>query len=236
MTTFASTEELGSLNFDKEDHNVTHRKKSSSLTGDANNCEQDLVSPEVNMRGITQKDSVAELKSYMSGLIQKQTDSLRAAITALTETIKMQNTRIEKLEARVEELENNQKLHPDVSSLENSITNLQAELHDRDQALLSNDVEIAGYPEEASENCTHIFIALAKKININLDEKDVVSAEKAGPLRPSGQGGAPPPPAPLGCAAYPTGYTRRAATGCPSAPESYHRRPVCAGTLPPHLC
>lgn len=197
MITSDSTEALAFLHSDKEDHNVTHRKRGSRPSGDTNISEQDLTSQDINVRSTAENDSMTELKLYMSELIQSQTDSLRAAINALTDTIRLQNSRIEKLEARVEELENSRKLHPDISSLKSTITDLQAEIHERDQTLLLNDVEIAGYPEEASENCTHIVIALAKKIGLNLDEKDVVSADRAGPLRPSGEGGTPARPRPM---------------------------------------
>jgi hypothetical protein len=133
----------------------------------------------------------------MSGLIQTQTDSLRAAITALTDTIKLQNSRIEQLNARVEVLENETMSHPDISVLESTITDLRVEIQDRDQTLLLNDMEIAGYPEETGENGTHIIIALAKKIGVNLDEKDVVSAERAGAPRSTIQGSSHSRPRPL---------------------------------------
>lgn len=52
---------------------------------------------------------------------------------------------------------------------------------------------------------THIVIAFAKKIGVNLDERDVVSAERAGPPRTTGRDGAPTRPRPIAVR-----FTRRA--------------------------
>lgn len=164
-----------------------------------------MLSPQTPDHGEIQKDTVTELKLYISGLIRDQTANLRAAITELTGTIRAQNDRIEQLELRVEELEKQTSSQPDFSSLRNTISDLQAEIYERDQALLLNDIEIAGCPEEASENNTHIVIALAKKIGVDLDERDVVSAERAGPPRTTGRDGAPTRPRPIAVR-----FTRRA--------------------------
>ncbi|XP_028166865.1 uncharacterized protein LOC114357452 [Ostrinia furnacalis] len=180
-----------------QDMNITHRRQISKPTHETSFCEQDCSSPETSTQNTKQDDMVTELKQYMNGLICSQVDSLRAAITELTDTIRTQNSRIEKLEARVYELENRSNEHPNITSFEKTIAGLQAEIHDRDQALLLNDVEIAGCPETPNENCTHIVITLAKKIGVDIDEKDVVSAERAGPPRPAAQGGGPTRPRPL---------------------------------------
>ncbi|KAJ2948401.1 hypothetical protein O0L34_g7639 [Tuta absoluta] len=108
---------------------------------------------------------------------------------------------MEQLEARVSALENkpttDEQLVCDVKTLENTISHLQAELCDRDQALLFNDLEISGCPESTNENCTHLTITIAKQIGVELDERDIVSAEHAGPPRVPAPGGAPARPRPL---------------------------------------
>lgn len=180
-----------------EDNYVTHRKKSSRHTDYAPLSDQDPVSSPEITQNILQKDMLDELKSYMSGIIRIEISSLREVITELTHTIKSQNDRIEKLETKVQELENRKCDHPNIASLESRISDLQVEIYDRDQALLINDIEIAGCPEERNENSTHIVIALAKKIGVDLDLKDVVSAERAGPPPPMTQGGAAVRPRPL---------------------------------------
>lgn len=110
-----------------------------------------------------------------------------------------QNSRIEQLETRVSLLDNKTKEadHPDTSALQSMVLQLQSDIAERDQALLINDLEISGCPETVSENCTHIVLTVAKKIGINLDEKDIVSAVRAGPVRTGSDGSAPAWPRPL---------------------------------------
>ncbi|CAG9783345.1 unnamed protein product [Diatraea saccharalis] len=126
---------------------------------------------------------VTELKLYMGELFHAQTNSLREMITNLTETIKAQAIRIEKLEAKVLELEERKGM--DV--LDNKLKQLQLEIYDRDQTLLANDIEITGCPEMGNENCIALVRSIATKIGINIEEKDVVSARRVGPARPQAE-------------------------------------------------
>lgn len=79
--------------------------------------------------------------------------------------------------------------------MENVIAQLQADITERDQELLANDLEIAGCTESSNENCVHIAISIAKKIGVELDTKDIVNAERAGPKRQTAEAGTPPPSA-----------------------------------------
>lgn len=99
--------------------------------------------------------------------------------------------------AVLEEQDLKEKQKHDTTDLENRLLQLQAESNNRDQATLCNDVEIAGCPEVANENCTHLILTIAKKLGVELDERDVVSVERAGPPRVatvSGETGAQPRP------------------------------------------
>lgn len=142
---------------------------------------------------------VADLKSYMSHLIHSEMTSLREALTKLTNICTAQSTRIEQLESKVTALENNKETPCmcDISTLQSKISHLEAGISDRDQALLTNDIEIAGCAETPSENRTHIVLAIAMKIGVELDEKDLVSAERVGPVRPREEEGGPVRPRPL---------------------------------------
>lgn len=147
----------------------------------------------------TANDIIAELKVFMRDLISNQTDSLRETIADLMNSITKQNVLIKELESRVCTLErkSNEKIPCDFTALESTISQLQAEISDRDQAMLANDVEIAGCPESTNENCTHLVLTIAKKIGVELDVRDIVRAERAGPPRPIVEGAAPPRPRPL---------------------------------------
>ncbi|XP_063837206.1 uncharacterized protein LOC135086406 [Ostrinia nubilalis] len=191
-----NTQEDPDLNRKNEDHNVTHRKKTSRSSDETPGLEQ-ISSPESCAQATAQKDLITELKVYMAGLINNQTDSLREAIAELTESIRKQNNRIEQLETRVQDLESQKSKLGDTTALESKILNLEVEIQERDRMLLLNDVEIAGYPEEANENGTQVVVTLAKKIGVDLDPKEVVSAERVGPPRSAQQGAARARPRPL---------------------------------------
>lgn len=143
-----------------------------------------------------------DLKQFMRELVHTQMESIREAINDLTHAIKAQNTRIDQLEARVSSLESKaeEARQPDqtsASSIGNVVAQLQADIAERDQALLSNDLEIAGCSEAAGENCAHIVLAIAKKIGVELDERDIVSVGRAGPSRLTSHDGAPARPRPI---------------------------------------
>ncbi|KAI5633925.1 hypothetical protein NE865_13354 [Phthorimaea operculella] len=71
------------------------------------------------------------------------------------------------------------------------------EINDRDQELLSNDIEIAGVPEEKEESLSHIVLAVGRNLAVQLEATDIVSAERVGPTRGPADGGAPPKPRPI---------------------------------------
>ncbi|XP_069362048.1 uncharacterized protein [Maniola hyperantus] len=48
---------------------------------------------------------------------------------------------------------------------------------------IMNDVEISGLQESSSENLISITCLLAKKLGVELDDRDVVTAERSGPRR-----------------------------------------------------
>lgn len=77
------------------------------------------------------------------------------------------------------------------------VTQLQADMAERDQALLSNDLEIAGYPESPNENCVHVVLTVANKVGVELNVKDIVSANRAGPARTASADNMPPRTRPL---------------------------------------
>lgn len=124
----------------------------------------------------------------------------RCAISSLTSAVSACSRRIDDLTTRVETLENRQRepLTPGgTSALEQTIAELKLELNDRDQELLCNDIEIAGIPEEKNENSTHIIMTVATKLGVTLDERDVVSAERAGAARRAESDGQAARPRPL---------------------------------------
>lgn len=70
-----------------------------------------------------------------------------------------------------------------IAELEDSIAQLKLELNDREQEALLADLDIGGLPEEKGENIVHTIIVLGTKLGVQLEEKDIVFAERVGALQ-----------------------------------------------------
>lgn len=158
------------------DDNVTLREKPKASTQPLTHTPATRDHPDFEgMRDFM----LEELKLHLSDLFRTQMSGVREAISSLTDTIRAQNTRIQQLEAKVLELES--KPPQSVLTLQNTIGQLTCKIHEQEQASLSNDVEISGCPESVNENPVHIVMMVASKIGVTLDERDIVSVERAGP-------------------------------------------------------
>jgi hypothetical protein len=124
----------------------------------------------------------------------------RTTLNSLTAAVEVCNRRIDELTARVFAVEQQREdtTNSTTAALEQTVADLKLDLNARDQELLCNDVEIAGIPEEKSERCCHIVLAVAQKLGVTLEERDLVSAERAGSVRRAeAQDTVPPRPRPL---------------------------------------
>lgn len=130
-------------------------------------------------------DLIIELRLLReeSRAARAEMQEFRSSICSLTSAISACNERIDDLALRVESVEN--KISDSVVSgqtamLEQAIADLKLELNDRDQALLYNDIELTGLPEMKNENLIHLTVAIAVKLGITIEERDIVSAERVG--------------------------------------------------------
>lgn len=189
------------------DRNVTLRAKSCKIVaaegGAANlsfnqNRTEDLGGTEVVASNIME-----ELKLF-SGEMRAAREEMcmfRETVAGLFDTIKAQNIRIELLEDRINILESklneNHNHKCNASDLDGTILQLKMEIHDKDQEMLVNDVEIAGFPEVRNENTVHAVQTIAMKLGVQLEDRDIVSAERVGPPRAFLEGQGAPRPRPL---------------------------------------
>lgn len=148
-----------------------------------------------NMRCAITRDLKEEFGSALEKVKKEFAETTALLSSQLTETKQCLMT----VTNKVEQLENeNVKLKADVAvlktsqltassnpDLEATIAQLQEEINDRDQAALINDVEITGIPELGSESIMHIILAVSAKLGVELTERDVVSAFRAGVKRRS---------------------------------------------------
>ncbi|XP_045763078.1 uncharacterized protein LOC123865902 [Maniola jurtina] len=140
---------------------------------------EELSSLRNEMQGIKR-----ELSNVSSSLLQcnKRIDDLESSVTRVEKQFSKQ---IDDLESRIVSVESQPKERngTDSTAVEAMIVQLKAELNDRDQELLLNDVDITGIPEEKGENVLHVTTLVAAKIGITLKESDIVRAERVGPVR-----------------------------------------------------
>ncbi|PZC81049.1 hypothetical protein B5X24_HaOG213389 [Helicoverpa armigera] len=119
------------------------------------------------------------------------------SLTDLKATIVNSNERMYALEARLDKLEEKVNVTVPSSDLEGQVYRLKQELQEREQDLLSNDIEIAGIPEVPGEGITHIVLTVANKLGMPLEERDIVDAGRAGAPRALVEGGPAPRPRPI---------------------------------------
>lgn len=117
------------------------------------------------------------------------TDFLSAQLIEMKEEIRCITTRLNILETENHNLKSELMLikskdaSADVVALLETVTNLQVESNEREQATLLNDVELCGIPEFAGESVMHILSMSATKLGVAIDENDVVSAVRVGSRR-----------------------------------------------------
>ncbi|XP_060810109.1 uncharacterized protein LOC106141276 [Amyelois transitella] len=157
----------------------------------------------VSIESISNDDiDYSNMKSCMKTLaeemqaMRKDIGRMCDKIDTFTETI---STRVNLLEARIDSLESKKSEveNKKIKDLEGTVLQLKLKLQEREQEALGNDIELASFPEVKNENTTHLVLAVAKKLGVELEERDVVNAQRAGPVPAAVEGGAPARPRPL---------------------------------------
>lgn len=110
----------------------------------------------------------------------KEITSFRHEMSTIRSTLVDFNNRLDSFDERLTKLESVEK---PADTTEDTISQLRADLNDRDQELLQNDVEISGITELDGENLYHVVDLVSKKLGVNIEERDVVSIQRAGPRR-----------------------------------------------------
>ncbi|CAG9782324.1 unnamed protein product [Diatraea saccharalis] len=131
-------------------------------------------------------DLALEIRSFRNELggLRAEVRECRADIAELKSVINRYEEKITSMENRIVTLETNMSIPTSaVGTLEVAVAELKAQLNDKDQELLSNDVDLTGIPEQSGENVMSIVRAIAVKFGIELDDRDVVKADRVGSSR-----------------------------------------------------
>ncbi|KAH9631281.1 hypothetical protein HF086_003717 [Spodoptera exigua] len=127
-----------------------------------------------------QIDVASQLQAIMGEL-----RNLRIEVLELRKEVRSSgdacNVRMDSIEARLQVLEER---HADVPGtatvVEGVVEQLKRDLNERDQELMANDLVIANLPESQAENPVHVVKVIATKLGVQLDDRDIVYAERVG--------------------------------------------------------
>lgn len=123
------------------------------------------------------------LREVMSS-VRKEMQDFRQELVNLNTNMAEFNKRIDSVEQRVAAVEERISTHtcPDVTDpgVNNMIAQLKQDLNDREQENLMNDVQITGIPERSGENILHVVDLITRKIGVDMEARDIVSAERRG--------------------------------------------------------
>ncbi|CAB3256980.1 unnamed protein product [Arctia plantaginis] len=146
----------------------------------------------------SETEPVRELSLFLKELraTRIEMSNLRSSLIDLTGAVQKSNERMDSLEIRINDLEGkiNNEDRADIRNMERQIDQLKLDLQEREQELLSNDVEIAGIPETPGEGINHIVLSVAAKLGVQLEERDIVDAVRVGVPRASVEGEPGPRP------------------------------------------
>ncbi|CAG4925981.1 unnamed protein product [Colias eurytheme] len=108
--------------------------------------------------------------------IGSRVDTLMTMISDLKQRLDDVEVKVSTLESQNDSRTNSEF----TQSLSDSISKLKTELNDRDQEMLLTNIEITGLPEREGENVVHLVSLVAAKLDIQIDQKEIVSAHRCG--------------------------------------------------------
>lgn len=136
--------------------------------------------------------------SATTDFLSDQIMGFKSDLCAMDERVKHLELENSRLNSELMIVKKRQNSQSDVLILEDRIEQMHTELNDRDQMLLLNEVEITGVPEYPEESTGHIIQSFALKLGMIVEDRDIVSVDRAGPIRrAAGEGDAKPRPRPL---------------------------------------
>lgn len=148
---------------------------------------------EIINHGVTARDSQEAKVELAIRLFREELQEIRREIFELRTSLPPINARMDDIESQLDDVEDRTTTNvadSAVKVLEQTVANLQSELHQRDQERLNNDVLISNVREKAGENVTYVVTVIGCKLGVAMDERDIVSAERLGMRR---EGGRPRP-------------------------------------------
>ncbi|XP_060810237.1 uncharacterized protein LOC132904328 [Amyelois transitella] len=177
-----------------DNQNVTLRMKPTPAV-------EEFVLNDSRDESINSQDPMTDVKALAEELraMRREISRMCDKIDKIDSFANTVNMRMDRMEARIDSLENKKTEFEScrIIALEETVSQLKLEIQDRDQEVLGNDIEIASFPEGKNENTTHLILTVAKKLGVELEERDVVKAQRVGPVPAPAEEGAVRRPRPL---------------------------------------
>lgn len=174
------------LSIPMESQNVTLRTKKSPLpcdskikpgTSASSDNTNDLI---VAVQHEINKSLKSTIEACVTRLLNDFSNDFFLKFETLTSSIVVLTSRMDSFESRVSSLEACVENTNSDSRAAEEVMRLKTELNDRDQELLLSDLEITGVPETESENTVHLVTLIARKLGVNLDERDIANTFRMG--------------------------------------------------------
>lgn len=121
--------------------------------------------------------------SETTDFISEQIKGFQVEMSTVNKKIKALEQENSRLNAELVCIKNDRRSPTGLVELQKVVEQLQTDLSERDQTMLLNDIEISGVPENLHESPIHITQALAQKVGMTLDTRDIISVERVGPPR-----------------------------------------------------
>ncbi|KAI5633697.1 hypothetical protein NE865_13593 [Phthorimaea operculella] len=121
-------------------------------------------------------------------VLTQEIKSLKKTLEDTTQSLTICHNRlddfIESTKALDTRLKAVEKREVEYQELKITVSNLQSELNTQSQFNLRNEIEVTGIPEIKNENLHHTMLVLARKIGIDLEDKDIDWVSRVGPPSP----------------------------------------------------
>ncbi|XP_028164482.1 uncharacterized protein LOC114355710 [Ostrinia furnacalis] len=128
------------------------------------------------------RDETKNLREEISNL-RIELGEIKTELSTCKSNVREISKSVAALDQRIGALENQQKPEGSNVGLELTITELKNEIDNRDQLLLSNELEISGITENEHESPLHIVKTIASKIGVDIQDQDVADVFRSGPRR-----------------------------------------------------
>lgn len=178
-------------------HKSTNDQGCTASTSDTISLEQFSYLLESKL-DLVRETLVTEMKKEFAIALESLKTEFSQTVDFLTNELKEVKDKVRSMNNKILELESknanfesvikSKKLaenEKELMSLKATIAELKADLNDKEQCGMLNDVAITGIPESEGESVLHIVIAVATKLGMTLEPKDVVNVSRIGSKKQS---------------------------------------------------